>query len=288
MPRLTSYDRVGLRFDVVDRGPLDGPVVILLHGFPERASCWNEVAPLLHAAGYRTLAPDQRGYSPGARPAGRRAYALHHLAGDVEALREAAVAAGADAARVHVVGHDWGAAVGWTYAARSPDRLHTLAAVSVGHPAAFVRSWRGRQLLMSWYMLFFQIEALPEWLARRRGGVFDRLLASAGMTPAELDRFRAEIVETGALTPALNWYRALPFAPPGLVRAPVRVPTTLVWGDLDTAVGRLSVEGTARWVGAPYRFHVLEGASHWIPRQAPDRLVPLLLQGFRVAGKAAT
>lgn len=286
MPRLTSYAHEGLRFDVADHGPEDGPVVVLLHGFPERASCWDEVAPLLHAAGYRTLAPDQRGYSPGARPRGRRAYAVPRLVADVEALREAALAHGADAARVHLVGHDWGATVAWTYAGQHPDRLHTLAAVSVGHTAAFLRSWLGRQVLRSWYMFWFQLPGAPEWLARRPGGAFDRLLAGTGMTPAELERFRAEIVDAGALAPAIGWYRAMPFAPPGWTRTPVAVPTTLVWSDGDTAVGRASAEGTGRWVTGPYRFHVLEGVSHWVPRHAPGRLAPLLLEGFGAAGEA--
>ncbi len=281
MPRLTSYTHEGLRFDVRDHGPEDGPVVVLLHGFPERASCWDEVVPALHAAGYRTLAPDQRGYSPGARPRGRRAYAVPRLVADVEALREAAVAHGADAGRVHLVGHDWGAAVAWAYAGRHADRLHTLSAVSVGHTAAFLRSWLGKQLLRSWYMFLFQLPGLPERLARRRGGAFDRLLARSGMTGAELDRFRAEIVDDGALTPAIGWYRGMPFAPPGWTRAVVAVPTVLVWSDGDAAVGRASAEGTARWVRGPYRFHVLEGVSHWIPRQAPERLAGAAARGVR-------
>ncbi len=286
MPRLTSYDRDGLTFDVADRGPLEGPVVVLLHGFPERASCWDDVATLLHARGYRTLAPDQRGYSPGARPAGRKAYAVQHLVADVEALRVAAVGAGADAARVHLVGHDWGAVVAWAYAGQHPARLHTLAAVSVGHTAAFLRSWLGRQILRSWYMFLFQLPGLPERLARRRGGAFDRLLAHTGMTPAEVDRFRAEIVDAGALTPAISWYRAMPFAPPGWTRARVPVPTTMVWSDGDTACGRAQAERTAQWVSGPYRLRVLDGATHWIPRQEPERLAPLLLEGFEVAGEA--
>lgn len=287
MPRLTSYDHDGLTFDVADAGPEDGPVVVLLHGFPERASCWDEVAPLLHAAGYRTLAPDQRGYSPGARPRGRWAYRAPRLVGDVEALRAAAALAGADADGVHLVGHDWGAAVAWAYAAEHPGRLRTLTAVSVGHTAAFLRSWLGRQLLKSWYMFFFQLPLLPELLARRPGGRFDRLLANTGMTPAEVARFRREIVDAGALRFGIHWYRAIPFARPGSLTAKVTVPTTLVWSDGDTACGRAQAERTERWVTGPYRLRVLEGVSHWIPRHAPEALVSELLEGFGSAGEPA-
>lgn len=273
--RLATFARDGLTFDVVDRGPLDGDVVVLLHGFPERASSWDRVTPALHAEGYRTLAPDQRGYSPGARPSGRRAYALPELVADVEALVEAA-----GGGPVHLVGHDWGAVVAWALAAHRPELVRTLGAVSVGHPAAFGRSVLGSQLLRSWYVGAFQLPVVPERLAGRAGGVMDRLLAASGMRPADLARFREEVVGYGALPGGLAWYRALPFAPPGWVGRHVRVPTTLVWSDGDTACTRAQAVRTAGWVDAPYRFHVLEGVSHWVPEQAPERLVPLLLAGF--------
>ena len=278
--RLTTFTHDGLVFDVVDAGPEEGPVVVLLHGFPARASCWDDVAEMLHAQGYRTLAPDQRGYSPGARPRGRRAYAAPRLVGDVEALRRAAVEAGADAERVHVVGHDWGAVVAWGYAGQHGDRVRTLAAVSVGHTAAFVRSWLGPQLLRSWYMFLFQLPLLPELLARRPGGPFDRLLARTGMRPGEVARFRREVVDHGALRPALGWYRALPFAPPSWVGTRIAVPTLVVWSDGDAACGRTQARRSARWVDGPFRLEVLHGVTHWVPEQAPERLAPLLLDGF--------
>ena len=273
--RLAAFERDGLRFDAADRGPTDGEVVVLLHGFPQRASCWDGVVPALHAAGYRTVAPDQRGYSPGARPRGRRAYALPELVADVEALLDAL-----GAGPVHLVGHDWGAVVAWALAQRHPDRLRTLGAVSVGHPGAFVRAALGPQALRSWYVGAFQVPLLPERLGARRGGVLERLLATSGMRPAELARFHTEIVDDGALPGALAWYRALPFTPPGWLRGRVSVPTTMVWSDRDTACGRGQAEATGAWVRSPYRLHVLEGVSHWVPEQAPDRLAPLLLEGF--------
>ncbi|MFD4432952.1 alpha/beta fold hydrolase, partial [Nocardia sp. NPDC058497] len=138
--RLTSFTRAGLRFDVVDSGPIDGNVVLALHGFPQTASSLSELTGLLNARGYRTIAPNQRGYSPGARPRGRFAYRVSELVGDVVALiREI------DRGPVHLVGHDWGAVVAWSLAGARPDLVRTLVTVSVPHPGAYVRGRGGRE-----------------------------------------------------------------------------------------------------------------------------------------------
>lgn len=270
--RISTIAHEGLTFDVLDEGPVEGAPVVLLHGFPERSSCWREVAPLLHAAGLRTLAIDQRGYSPGARPRGRRSYRMRHLAGDVEALTSAI------GRPVHLVGHDWGAAVGWAVAGRYPDRVLTYTALSVPHPAAFARALKGKsQQRRSRYMAIFNIPVLPELAARKAGGRFDRGMRKAGMTAEEVARFRREIVEYGALRHALGWYRALPVTSSGSTDFRVTVPTTLVWSDRDIAIGREGVDGTARWVNAPYDLVVLEGVTHWIPTQAPQAAAEAIL-----------
>src|SRR5690606_26265127 len=137
----------GFTFDVIDGGPVDGDVIVLLHGFPQTATSWSKVAPLLHEAGYRSLAPHQRGYSPGARPSGRRAYSVDRLVADVAALVDTV------GGPVHLVGHDWGAIVAWAVAVERPELLRTLTTVSVPHPMAFLRSMaRSTQLLHSYYM----------------------------------------------------------------------------------------------------------------------------------------
>ncbi len=270
--RMRALKHAGLRFDVHDEGPLDGEVVLLLHGFPERSTCWREVAPLLHAEGYRTVAMDQRGYSEGARPPRRRDYQVTELAGDVEAL------AACFGGPVHVVGHDWGAVVAWTVAARRPDLVRTLTAVSVPHPTAYLSSVvRSRQFLKSWYMLLFQLPRLPERLARRAGGPVDRLLGKTGMTGSDVERFRDEIVDSGAFPHALGWYRAMPFLDRSLLGRKVTVPTTLVWSDGDSAIDRAGVDRTPEYVDAPYALVVLEGVSHWIPTQAPQALAEAVL-----------
>ncbi|SFT96690.1 Pimeloyl-ACP methyl ester carboxylesterase [Actinopolyspora lacussalsi subsp. righensis] len=265
---LTTFTNEGLTFDVTDSGPREGDPVVLLHGFPERATCWRFVAPLLHEAGLRTIAPDQRGYSPGARPSGRYPYRTSALADDVIALL------GTIGRPVHLVGHDWGSAVGWTVAARRPDLVRTLTAFSVPHPTAYIRALLGPQGPKSWYMAYFNLPWLPEnWL-----GMLDRLLSSSGMTGTDLRRFRSEIVDYGALPGALGWYRAMPLSKPV---GRISVPTTMVWSDGDSAVARAGVDATARWVTGPYEKVVLRGVNHWIPTQAPDAAASAVLARAR-------
>ncbi len=269
--RIRSFSNDSLTFDVTDGGPVDGPAVVLLHGFPERASHWDAVSEILHRHGLRTLAPDQRGDSPGARPGGRGAYRMSRLVADVVALADAS------GGPVHLVGHDWGAAVAWAVSAAHPDRVRTLTSVSVPHPKAFARSLlTSDQALRSWYVLAFQPPGLVETVARRAPRVMSRLLRSSGLDEAGVARFHEEIVGYGALPGALGWYRAMPlmpFTPVGRVR----VPTTHVWSDGDTALARRGAELTGDHVEAPYVLRILEGITHWVPTQAPDALAAAVL-----------
>ena len=272
MTRLLRYRHDGLAFDVLDEGPLDGDPVVLLHGFPERASCWRDVAPLLHAHGLRTYAPDQRGYSPGARPRRRRDYTMDKLEADVVALIETI------GRPVHLVGHDWGANSGWLVAAHHPELVRSFTAVSVPHPAAFRSAIFGsRQLFSSWYMAAFQLPRLPERLAAKPGERFDQGLLDGGMTREDVARFRREIVADGALTGGLNWYRAMPFTHQRSISDPVEVPTTVVWSDADIAVRRVSIDRCAAYVTGPFELVVLPGVSHWIPTQAPQAVADAVL-----------
>jgi len=273
--RITSFTRDGLVFDVRDTGPPDGTPVLLLHGFPQDSRSWDAVSPLLHARGYRTIAPDQRGYSPGARPRPRRAYRASELTGDIVELIEVA-----GLGPVHLVGHDWGAAVAWGLAAARPDLLRSLTALSVPHPAAFVQSLlTSSQALRSWYMLFFQLPWLPERQISS-GKAWERALRSTGM-PSQAAARDAELMrDRGAASGALNWYRAIAFSAPGALHAKVTVPTLYVWSDGDTAIGPKGAELTERFVAGPYTYEVLEGVSHWIPEEVPDRLDVLVARHF--------
>ena len=272
MTRLLRYRHDALTFDVRDEGPLGGDPVVLLHGFPERNTCWRDVVPPLHAHGLRTYAPDQRGYSPGARPPRRRDYTMHKLEADVVALIEAI------GGPVHLVGHDWGANSGWLVAMHRPELVRTWTAVSVPHPAAFRRAmFSSSQAFSSWYMGAFQAPRLPERSAAERGGRFEKGLRNGGMTTEDVDRFRREIVDYGALPGALNWYRAMPFTHQRDLQDKVAVPTTLLWGDGDIAVKRVSVDRCADRVTGPYELRVLPGVSHWIPAHAPEAVADAVL-----------
>lgn len=276
--RMQRFRHDGLAFDVTDEGPVDGDPVVLLHGFPERATSWRLVAPLLHEAGLRTYAMDQRGYSPGARPEGRSHYRTELLAGDVEALIRTI------GRPVHLVGHDWGAMVAWVVAGQHPDLVRTLTAVSVPHPAAFTAAMTSSdQALRSWYVLLFQLPRVAELTASLGGGrLFDRLLRSAGMGDDERARVRREVVEDGALPHAIGWYRGMPLSDRSVLGRSIKVPTTMVWSDGDTALARRGAELTERYCRSDYELVVLQGVSHWIPTQAPEALAEAVLE--RVAG----
>jgi pimeloyl-ACP methyl ester carboxylesterase len=273
-----KIDVRGLTFDVAVGGPPDGRPVLLLHGFPENARMWAGVLPELHAAGLRTYAPDQRGYSPGARPAEVSAYAVGELVGDALGLLDAV---GVPAA--HVIGHDWGAVVGWHLAGRHPDRIRTLTAVSVPHPVAHGRAMRDdpAQQELSRYLGLFRLPdqkaeaALLAADARRLTRMFSPLPAE------EVQVFVRPLTEPGALTAALNWYRAMRRDELG----PVAVPTTYVWGTEDLGVSRAAAQACAQHVTGEFEFVELPGVSHWVPEQEPATVARLALG--RIAGAPA-
>lgn len=272
MAVLRTFQHDGFSFDVDDSGG-DDDAVILLHGFPQTKESWRRVTPALVDAGYRVLAPDQRGYSPGARPTRRRDYAMARLVGDVLALADAAAVQ-----RFHVLGHDWGAAVAWGLAATHPERLATVTSLSTPHARAMLRSLvTSTQALRSWYMLAFQVPWLPEALVRSTGGGrrMRRSLVDSGLPEAEADASLA-MLRAGGARGAIGWYRALPFGSPATA-AKITVPTLYVYGPEDFALGRKAADLTGRFVTGPYRYEVLEGVGHWLPEEAADTVSSLFL-----------
>ena len=272
---LLRIDVGDLTFDVRADGPDDGRPVLLLHGFPETSLSWASVTPLLAEAGLRTYAPDQLGYSPGARPGEVDAYSMPALAQVTADLMTAL-----DVPRADVVGHDWGANVAWTLAAWHSDRVRSLTAVSVPHPAAYTVAYRvdPEQKERSAYIrLFWQAGKAEDVLLEDDARRLRRMLHGDGENgvPAEaIDEYVAVLSAPGALTAALNWYRAMSSD----IRVdPVEVPTTYVWSDGDVAIGRTAAEACAQFVTGDYRFVELPGITHWIPEQAPSDLAAAIL-----------
>ena len=276
---MDSFSRGDLVFDVRDSGPADGAPVVLLHGFPQDSSAFDRLSPVLHSAGLRTLAPDQRGYCPGARPVGRSAYGMREVVDDVLALLDAAGLSSA-----HVVGHDWGGIAAWALAAWHPWRVRTLTALSVPHPAAMAQAMvHSDQALRSSYIGFFQLPLVPEGALLAGGGaLLRRMLHQGGLPDDRVESYVERMREPGALTAALNWYRAMPLA----ARTPVgkvRVPTLHVWGAGDAFLGRAATEATEAFVAAPYTLEVLEDVNHWIPELAAERTGALVTAHVRAA-----
>jgi len=259
-------------FDV-DRGAGDSKSdpVLLLHGFPQSAASWTSVAERLGTAGFETVAPNQRGYSPGARPHAVEDYRLSELTDDVLRLCDAL-----NLDRVHLVGHDWGAIVAWHLATLAASRVSSLTAVSVPHPAAFAHAIEHEpdQREKSQYMALLRSDEAEDLLLANDAAALR--IGFGDAVPADtIDQHIALLTQPGALTAALNWYRA---AGEGWrTIAPVTVPTTFVWGTEDIAVSRAAADACADYVEAPYDFVVLDQVSHWIPEQVPDTLSRLIL-----------
>ncbi|GIF07452.1 alpha/beta fold hydrolase [Actinoplanes siamensis] len=255
----------GLTFEVTASGPSDGQPVLLLHGFPQDHREFDPLLPRLHAAGLRTYALDQRGYSPGARPSGVGPYRIGEAVADVPAVLDAL-----DLESAHLVGHDWGAIVAWLVAGRHPERVRTLTAISVPHPRALLMALRVRP---SQRARFAYTRVLRSPVAERLllgGGalVMRRMLGPLG---PRADLYVKAMREPGRLTAALNWYRAFRSADVADL-GQITVPTTYVWSDRDGVVGLTAALRAADWVRGDYQLVAMRGVSHWVPEQAPREL----------------
>ena len=262
-------------FDALADGPDDAELVLLLHGFPQTSASWREQIEALAAAGHRAVAPDQRGYSPNARPTDVAAYAMPELVGDVLELADAL-----GAERFHLVGQDWGGAVAWQVAGRHRERLRSLTVLSTPHPEALRRAYRGDlggdQAERSGYMTFFRQPDSQDRMLENDAAVLRLLFSGSGMPEGREQPYLDALGTPEALGAALNWYRA---ASPADIEGlgPITIPTLYVWSTGDMALGREAAEATAGCVDGPYRFEVLEGVGHWIAEQVPDRLNELLV-----------
>ncbi|MBV9452202.1 MAG: alpha/beta hydrolase [Streptosporangiaceae bacterium] len=256
----------GLSLHVEEHG--DGAPVLLLHGFPDSGRLWRHQVPFLVANGFRVIVPDMRGFGRSDLPGEVGAYRLREVVGDVIGIMDAA---GAETA--HVVGHDWGAAVAWLAASLRPDRVATLVALSVPHPLVPATL---RQREMAWYTLFFQFAGVAEETIRYDDWAWLRMFCRGD---GDMDQWISDLSRPGALTAALNWYRANlaprpPGPPPPLPEIPV--PTMAIWSARDHYLDGERVRQSAAYVTGPWRYEEIPDASHWIPLDAPDRLNTLL------------
>ncbi len=269
MPAPIKIDVGGLEFSVVDAGT--GPGVLLLHGFPDSAYVWRHQVEALTAAGFRVIAPDLRGFGESAKPEGVDAYRMGDILDDLRGILKAL-----GLPKVHVVGHDCGAATAWMFATTRPEKVDRLVAVSVGHPAGFMSPGL-RQLQRSWYMLLFQFEGVAEEAFQRH----DWKLLRAMFADGDIERYVAHLSRPGALTAGLNWYRAN--MPPALLMADpvpfpqIAVPTMGIWSDRDFALTEEQMTSSADHVSGPWRYERLEGVGHTVQLQAPDELNALLI-----------
>lgn len=263
----------GLRFFLVDEG--EGTPVVLLHGFPDTSHVWRHQIPALVGAGYRAIAPDLRGRGKSARPERVEDYTLSTVVADVAGTMDAL-----GVERAHIVGHDWGAAVAWLFASLLPQRVDHLVVLSVGSPTT-----RGQpsleELQKGWYRLLFLFPGIEETLQQDDSYLLRTLLQGGGDT----DRYIADLSQPGALTAGLNWYRAnmqperLMSPPPQLPA--VQAPTLGIFSTGDLYLTEDAMLRSAQFVAGPWRYERIEGAGHWIPVEAPERLNALLLDFLR-------
>jgi len=265
---------------MVDEAGEGDSVALLLHGFPESRFSWRCQIPLLADLGWHVIAPDLRGYGQSSRPAARADYEIGHLVEDAAALFEVV-----GAKRRLLIGHDWGAGIAWAFALDRRLPLDGLVIMNVPHPAVLARvmrtSWR--QPLRSWYMAFFQLPALPEAMltangARAIGRAFTGMAIDKSRFPPDVtDVYRGNALIPGAMTAMINYYRANTrmLGRWGKTPPPIEVPTLMIWGEADTALG---IENTQGYEGLVRDFTLrrLPGVSHWVQQEAPERVNAIL------------
>ncbi|MBX3414353.1 MAG: alpha/beta hydrolase [Pirellulales bacterium] len=274
-----SIETNGVRLHTILAGPEEGPLVVLLHGFPEFWYGWRRQIDVLASAGYRVAVPDQRGYNTSDKPPGVAAYGIDLLAADAVGIFDAL-----GRERGTLVGHDWGAAVTWWAALRYPEHIERIVILNVPHPIVMRAQMKKnvRQLLRSWYMFFFQLPKLPEVMFRI--GKFSRSAAALQKTSRpdtfsdeDLAKYRAVWAEPGVVTGMINWYRALMRVQPArLASVRVKIPTLMIWGTQDRFLGRELAQPSIDLCDQG-RLEFIEEATHWVQHEEPERVNRLLL-----------
>lgn len=272
----------GIHLNVIQEGPVDGDLIILLHGFPEFSYSWRKQIPALTAKGYRVWAPDQRGYNLSDKPEKISAYSMDELAKDVIGLVDAA-----GVEQTYLVGHDWGASVAWWTAIKHPEKIKKMIVMNVPHGKVFKKHLKSnfRQLIRSWYMFFFQLPWLPELLARRKNWRLPThtLLGTSNkgtFKREEIHKYQTAWSQEKAYRSMLNWYRAMFQNPPSVPEsARVIVPTLLIWGENDGFLGKEMAQPSIDLCDNG-KLWTVPDATHWIHHEKPDEVNRLILDFF--------
>jgi pimeloyl-ACP methyl ester carboxylesterase len=274
-----TIDSAGIKLRCHTAGPMDGPLVLLLHGFPARWSTWRVPMRALAAKGFFVVAPDLRGFGESDKPADVDAYSIARVADDVAAIIHAF-----GRERACVAGHDFGGGATWATAMLRPEVVTRIAILNSVHPVGYARQMRKwSQLKRSWYVFLFQLPRLPEWFLARDGyGFVRRSLAEDGLAPEVVDDLLEGLRPPGAVEAAVNWYRAS--FRDGIRKrtkpARVNIPALVIWGDEDRYLDPELATPPADWVTGARVAHV-PGASHWVQHDAPDAVTTLLAEHFR-------
>ena len=269
-----------IKLHVVSDGPPDGPLVVLLHGFPEHWRSWQHQIPVLAEAGYHVVAPDQRGYNLSDKPPHVRDYGLDELTRDIAGLIDAL-----GQKEALIVSHDWGGAVGYRFAMDYPQRTRKLVVMNSPHPVAMARELKTfRQASKSWYIGFFQIPWLPEAIFRlgpdHWARVFFRGAAvnKQAFSDADLREMAQASAQPGAMRSMINWYRAAIRYPPKNPPSKIAAPTLIIWAEDDVALGKPLTLGMEPWFGPDYRIVYIPHCGHWVQNEAADQVNRLLLE----------
>lgn len=270
----------GIQLDVHQAGPEDGELVILLHGFPEHGLAWQKQIEFLATQGYRVWAPDQRGYAGSDKPKGIKQYHLDELAKDILGLIDAS-----GDEQASIVGHDWGGAVCWWLGCNYPERLKRIAVLNVPHNDAFTKLvfTSLKQLVKSWYMFFFAVPKLPEWLLsqnnyRRMRGTLLGSSATGTFSKETLQAYIDNWSQVGSLSAMLNWYRSAVLSPPKPRLKKVPVPTTILWGRQDSFLQEELAQLSGEYCEQLSATHYLDDTGHWLAHEKPKQVNEILCE----------
>jgi pimeloyl-ACP methyl ester carboxylesterase len=257
----------GVELNVLIKG--QGPIVVFLHGFPDSIALWRHQIPVLVKEGYRVIAPDQRGFGLSEAPGETKAYAIENYVTDLAALLDAL-----KVEKAFLVAHDWGAAVGWQFCMQHPERVDRYMAISLGHPKAYIKS-PIKQKIKGYYILFFQIKGISEWLITRADWWLWRKMVGYD---DEFERWKMELSRPGRLTAAINIYRANIKLILAQNYAKIKVPVIGVWGEDDVALVEEQMTASGKYVDGPWQYkRIGEKGGHWVMLTAPEKFNALLL-----------